>query len=107
MQYYLIAGMFVTLAFAIFAVQNATPVDVRLFLWKFEQISLVLVILGSAILGAVVGLLSALGSQIRMAMQIRELNLRQRELVEELQSLRVNIDPVSDGIAVDSGIDPK
>jgi len=86
MQCYLIAGMVVTLAFAVFAVQNASPVDVRFFIWKFEQISLVLVILGSAILGAMVGLLSSIGSQIKMRRHIRELNLRQRELLEELQS---------------------
>lgn len=88
MQYYLIAGMLVTLAFAIFAVQNAAPVDVRFLTWKFEQISLVLVILISAILGAGLGLLSSVGSQFRLRRNIKELNLKQRDLQKELQDLQ-------------------
>jgi len=88
MQYYLIAGMVVSLAFAIFAVQNAAPVDVRFLIWKFEQISLALVILISAIFGAVLGLLSSVGSQFRLRRNIKELNLQQRDLQKELQDLK-------------------
>ncbi|MGE5550058.1 MAG: LapA family protein [Bacteroidota bacterium] len=59
MQVLLVLGLFLALLIAVFALQNAVPVAIRLFFWEFE-ISLVLVILGSAFAGALAVLLAGL-----------------------------------------------
>ncbi len=52
-----VAVLVCALLLAVFAVQNASPVDIRLFFWTFGGIPLVLVILGTALCGVVLGLL--------------------------------------------------
>ena len=54
MQFYWILALVFALIVAIFAIQNASLVDIRFLNWEFADISLVLVILGSAVIGAVI-----------------------------------------------------
>ncbi len=59
MQALLVAVLFLALLIAVFALQNAGFVPIRLLFWQFD-VSLVLVILGSALLGALAVLLAGL-----------------------------------------------
>lgn len=88
MQFYLIGGLIFALVVAVFAVQNATPVDIAFLGWRFRNISLVLVILGAAALGALVVFLPAFGRQLKLGLQLRELASRNRQMSEELRHLR-------------------
>lgn len=92
MQFQLLIGMLLALVVAVFAVQNASPVDIRFLFWRFEEISLVIIILLASILGALVVLVPSMGRQIKMAFRIRELNVRQKELDEEIQRLKESQD---------------
>ena len=51
MQGYLVSALIFALLVAIFAIQNTTVVVINFLMWEFHT-SLVLVILGSALLGA-------------------------------------------------------
>jgi len=54
MQFYGLLALIFTLLIAIFAVQNAVPVDIYFLIWKFPQVSLVIVIFASALAGALI-----------------------------------------------------
>jgi len=88
MQFYLLGGLLFALVVAVFAVQNATPVDVSFLVWRFPDLSLVLVIFWSAVLGALVVFLPAFGRQLRLVLKLRELESRNRQLNEELRRLK-------------------
>lgn len=88
MQFYLLGGLLFALVVAVFAVQNAMPVDVSFLVWRFTDLSLVLVIFWSAVLGALVVFLPAFGRQLRLVLKLRELESRNRQLNEELRRLK-------------------
>lgn len=60
----LIVSLAFALLVAVFAVQNANPVAIQFF-WTEARVPLVLIILGSALAGAVVTLLLALWREFR------------------------------------------
>ncbi|MGQ9531981.1 MAG: LapA family protein [Desulfotomaculales bacterium] len=88
MQFYLLGGLLFALVVAVFAVQNAMPVDVSFLVWRFPDLSLVLVIFWSAVLGALVVFLPAFGRQLKLVLKMRELESRNRQLNEELRRLK-------------------
>lgn len=52
----ILAGIFVfALLVTVFALQNAQPVSIRLLFWNFPAIPLVLVIMGTTLLGLISG----------------------------------------------------
>jgi len=53
-QIYGLLVLIFTLLVAIFAVQNAKPVDIYFLTWKFSQVSLVVVIFASTLAGALI-----------------------------------------------------
>lgn len=57
---------------AVFALQNTAQVSVHFLIWDYET-SLVLVILGSAVLGAMLTFLTSLGPRIRRGREVRQL----------------------------------
>lgn len=59
MQIMLVLFLGLALLIAVFALQNAGFVSIRFLLWQFD-VSLVLVILGSALLGALAAVLAGL-----------------------------------------------
>lgn len=85
MQFYVILGLLFSLAVAIFAVQNSTSVDVKFLAWGFNDISLVLVIISSAVGGALVTLLFSLPKQLRNAMKVNDLTAKNQKLTAELE----------------------
>lgn len=68
--------MFLALIFAIliagFALQNTIAVNVHVFFWDYDT-SLVLIILASAMLGALLTFLASLGPRFRQARHTRQL----------------------------------
>jgi uncharacterized integral membrane protein len=69
---YLVLGLVFSIAVAVFAVQNSTRVDITLLLWQLKSISLVLVILGSALIGALSAGLFGIVKQIRLNKKIKD-----------------------------------
>ncbi len=71
MQIYLVLALIFSIAVAVFAVQNATRVDITLFFWQLKGISLVLVIFCSALIGALAAGLFGAVKQVRLAKNLR------------------------------------
>lgn len=84
-QVYLIIAFLLAIGVAVFAIQNSTPVQVRLFLWQFQS-TLVQIILSSAAIGAVVAFLLGLPRSIRRGLRLREQERYIRELKGRLQA---------------------
>ncbi|MTI81053.1 MAG: DUF1049 domain-containing protein [Firmicutes bacterium] len=87
MQIYFVLGMVFALIVAIFAVQNATAVDLSFLGWSFPDISLVLVILTSVAGGALITVLFGLPRQIRTMMRVRELTAENQRLNNEMKKV--------------------
>lgn len=87
MQFYIILGLIFALLVAIFAVQNATKVDIHFLLWEFKGISLALVVLGAAAGGALIVFILGVGREVRHALQTRELFHQNLKLSQRLSRL--------------------
>lgn len=87
MQFYSLLALIFALLVAIFAIQNASTVEINFLTWRFPQISLVLVILGSAAFGALVVFLLGLVKQLRMVREIRDIKNQNKKLNETIASL--------------------
>ena len=87
MQIYSLLAIFFALLVAIFAVQNAVAVNIRILVWQFPEISLVLVILGAAAFGALVVFLLGLVRQVRVSREIRQLRQENHRLAANLARL--------------------
>lgn len=57
MQLYIVGILIFALLIAIFAVQNAGPVSIKLFFWTIPDVPLVIVILATVLCGLIIGLL--------------------------------------------------
>ncbi|MGI6553721.1 MAG: LapA family protein [Clostridia bacterium] len=88
MQFYWILALVFALIVAIFAIQNASLVDIRFLNWEFADISLVLVILGSAVIGAVIIFILGSFKQIGLIWKLKEAEGRIKKLESELQQLK-------------------
>lgn len=87
MRFYLILGLLFALLVAVFAVQNATLVDIRFLSWEFKKISLALVVLGAAAGGALMVFILSLGREVRHAWRIRELSNHNLRLSQRLSRM--------------------
>lgn len=98
MRFYLILGLLFALLVAVFAVQNATLVDIRFLGWEFKGISLALVVLGAAAGGALMVFILSLGREVRHAWRVRELsshNLRLSQRLSQVETEREKSDASS------------
>jgi uncharacterized integral membrane protein len=86
MAYLMLAFVF-ALVVAVFAVQNSLPVTVS-FLWWGFQTSLVLVILLSAIFGALTVLLLAVPVQVKARWALKRARQKHGELEAEISILK-------------------
>ncbi len=88
----------ITLLFAIivalFAIQNANTVVINFLFGQFNM-SLTLVILISAILGAIIVLLMGLVKQVRQNIKVKSLDNENQEMKEEIQNLKREIDKIT------------
>lgn len=80
--------MLFALLVALFAIQNADFVNIRFFAWQFQGISLVLVILGSAVAGAFIIFVAGAMKQFKMAWKIRDTEGKVRKLETELTKVK-------------------
>jgi putative membrane protein len=100
MQVYLVLGLVFSIGVAIFAVQNASMVNITVFFWKFSNISLVVVIFASALIGAMAAGLFGAVKQIKIARssrnQIEALNVEIEYLQSKLKKYEQPIDYKAD-----------
>lgn len=75
----LILGLVVAIGIAVFALVNNAPVSVNLVFWKSQEISLALVILYSALLGALIVWFMGFGEKIKLRWAIRKLESEVRQ----------------------------
>lgn len=87
-QLYWIVALFFALLVAVFALQNAEAVDIRFLAWQFKDISLVLVIFGSAVIGALFLFLVSTIKQLTMVLKMRDAEGKIRKLEKELTHLK-------------------
>lgn len=71
MQIYLVLALTFSIGVAVFAVQNATGVDINFFFWQLQNISLVVVIFGSALIGALAAGLFGIVKQLKLKIELR------------------------------------
>lgn len=82
-----VLGLLFALVVAVFAIQNASVVPVRFLAWSFET-SLVYVILGSAVAGAVVVAVMGFIRQFGLGRKIRALEDKLKKAEGEAATLR-------------------
>jgi uncharacterized integral membrane protein len=85
---YLFFGFLFALVVALFAVQNSSIVSVRFLAWGMET-SLVLVIIGSAALGALSAAVLGLPRTLRLRARLRECEASLRRAEEEARERAV------------------
>ncbi|MGI6678634.1 MAG: LapA family protein [Dehalobacterium sp.] len=86
MQILLIIALIFALIVAIFAVQNATPVEINFLMYQGET-SLVYVILLSVLAGALIVFLLSIFKQITLYRRIRALDKKNHSLEQQLHNL--------------------
>jgi uncharacterized integral membrane protein len=84
---YLLFALVFSLAVAAFAIQNSLPVTVSFVTWSF-QTSLVIVILGSAIFGALAIISLAVPMQIKARWDLKKCRQHLGELEAEVKTLQ-------------------
>lgn len=97
-QFFFIISLIFSGIVAFFALINGSPVSVDLFFVKLEA-SLALVVLASAILGAIIVSLLGLAKHIKMKMEIKKLVKENQELTRKNLELTIQVREVSDAAA--------
>jgi lipopolysaccharide assembly protein A len=75
---------------AVFALQNTVAVSVHFLVWDYDT-SLVLIILGSAMLGAMLTFLASLGPRFKRARHTRQLEETVRSQGERIRELEGSV----------------
>lgn len=86
MRIWFVFSLFFSVLVAIFAVLNSNVVLIKLY-WVEYQLSQSLVILLSAVLGALIATFSGIFSKIKSTLKIRELNLIVKSLEHKIIEL--------------------
>lgn len=86
MPVWFIFSLFFSVLVAIFAVLNSNVVPIKLY-WVDYQLSQSLVILLSAVLGALIATFLGIFSKIRSTLKIRELNFMVKNLEQKILEL--------------------
>lgn len=104
MQYYLVSALVFSLIVAIFAIQNTVMVTVQ-FLTMQASVSLVLVILGSAVVGALALFFLSLFRQVGSWMTIRQLTHQKEELEKQVKRLEEKLSHSDQPVQADSQLE--
>lgn len=83
-QLYFITALLFALAVALFAIQNPETISINFLAWEYNEISKVIVILGSTAVGALVVMFLGFWWQLKKLMYIRQLEGELRELKSKL-----------------------
>lgn len=105
MQVYLFFALIFSICIAVFAVQNATKVDIDFFFWHIKDISLVLVIFGSALVGSTVAGLFGLFKQLNLKKHLKTYKQKIEEQQNEIACCQEQIDKLN--AAAKTGNDTK
>ncbi|WP_418792254.1 LapA family protein [Phosphitispora sp. TUW77] len=92
MQIYLVLALLFSIGVAVFAVQNASRVEITLFFWQLKNISLVLVIFGSALIGALATGLFGLVKQLKLRKMLKQYKNQAETLDMEAGCLQRKLD---------------
>jgi len=87
-QVYWVTALLFALMVAVFAVQNAETVNIRFLYWQFHDISLVLVILGSAAVGALLLFVLSTIKQVSLVLKLKDAENKIRKLENQLKELQ-------------------
>lgn len=104
MEIRFIISLLFSVLVAIFAIQNAGSVEINFLFAKFT-ISQAIVILASAIVGAIIVLFLSLIKQIKQNMKIKHLNKEIESLVEERDKLQAMVDEITIDSSIKEGKD--
>lgn len=88
MQGYLIGALLFAVALAVFVLGNPTPVSVKFIIWQSPNISLALVVLLSALLGALVTFLLDSFRYFKVMKQLKEQLIKNKKLESQLEKAR-------------------
>ena len=86
MLWYISLAALITLSIAVFAIQNSQQVTLKFLLWDLPSFPLVLLILFSAATGMLVTLLFSVTKQLRMTIQVKDLQSRIKKLEKQLSA---------------------
>lgn len=87
MQWYLVFGSILTMAIAVFALQNPEQVTFKFLFWQLPSFPMVLVIFFSTALGALTSLLFSLAKQLKYNLEIRDLHGKIKTLQKKVAEL--------------------
>jgi uncharacterized integral membrane protein len=87
MQFYLVSALVFALIVAIFSINNPNTVSVNFLVWSF-QAPLVLIILSSAVFGAVVIFLLGIVKQIGLIRKVKNLENTNKKVSQELEEIK-------------------
>lgn len=79
-QFYFFLALLFALLVAVFATQNPESITINFLVWRFEEVSKVLVILASTAIGALVVIFLGFWWQLKKIMYIRKLEGEIKEL---------------------------
>lgn len=84
MQWYLVLALAFIFSIAVFAIQNSQQVALKFLAWELPSFPLVMLILFSAATGALSALLFGVAKQLRLTLQVRDLQARIKQLEKKL-----------------------
>lgn len=94
MQFFFILWLVFAVAVTLFAALNATPVKVNLIFSSYNA-SLALVILGSAIVGALAGYTVDMVPRIKNKLRIHDLEKKLRQTESDLNNCRAQLENIA------------
>ncbi|MFA5383929.1 MAG: LapA family protein [Eubacteriales bacterium] len=83
--YFLMAAIF-TIIIAVFSVQNAESVSINFLLWRVQNVSKIVVILLSALLGSLITLCSVFVWQLKKWSYVLQLEAQIKDLKKKLEA---------------------
>lgn len=94
MQAYLIGAVFFLLSITIFVFQNTDQVIVNFITWTSPEVSLAVVVLISACIGAIITFFLDSFRQIKIAKRVRDLNDKNIKLQKKLRKMEDNLNKI-------------
>lgn len=91
MNAYLLGALAFIIAMVVLILQNGTPVSVQFLGWKSSQISLALVVIVSACIGAIITFLLDSFRAFKNGQKLRKLTKANQKYEQEIQELRVQL----------------
>lgn len=88
-QIYFVLALIFAILVTIFAIQNPETIGINFLVWRFEDISKVLVILASTAIGALVVIFLGIWWQFKKFLYVRQLEGEIRELKTSLNEVTI------------------